>query len=125
MSRIAFLGLGNMGLPMATNLARAGHVVTGFDLSPAALAAFSAHGAVADSVAACVADAVAAAVTAVAAAVAAVAGHFEQAKDRRGGAFSSALELSRLERGRRGNAAIWRSQAPPSIAPRDSRASAP
>ena len=57
MSRIAFLGLGNMGLPMATNLARAGHVVTGFDLSPAALAAFSAHGAVADSVAACVAAA--------------------------------------------------------------------
>ena len=33
---IAFIGLGNMGLPMAANLAKAGHVVTGFDLSEAA-----------------------------------------------------------------------------------------
>jgi 3-hydroxyisobutyrate dehydrogenase len=31
--RIAFLGLGNMGLPMAANLAKAGHAVTAFDLS--------------------------------------------------------------------------------------------
>ncbi len=30
---IAFIGLGNMGLPMAANLARAGHAVTAFDLS--------------------------------------------------------------------------------------------
>ena len=30
---IAFIGLGNMGLPMAANLARAGHAVTTFDLS--------------------------------------------------------------------------------------------
>jgi len=30
---IAFIGLGNMGLPMAQNLARAGHLVAGFDLS--------------------------------------------------------------------------------------------
>ena len=30
---IAFIGLGNMGLPMAANLARAGHTVTTFDLS--------------------------------------------------------------------------------------------
>ena len=37
MQTIAFIGLGNMGLPMATNLARAGHAVTGFDLSQAAL----------------------------------------------------------------------------------------
>ena len=29
--KIAFIGLGNMGLPMATNLADAGHKVTGFD----------------------------------------------------------------------------------------------
>ncbi|WP_136635233.1 3-hydroxyisobutyrate dehydrogenase [Pseudooceanicola onchidii] len=28
---IGFIGLGNMGGPMATNLAKAGHVVTGFD----------------------------------------------------------------------------------------------
>ncbi|NLH80614.1 MAG: 3-hydroxyisobutyrate dehydrogenase [Phyllobacteriaceae bacterium] len=38
MSRIAFVGLGNMGLPMATNLVRTGHVVTGLDLSGDALA---------------------------------------------------------------------------------------
>ena len=30
---IAFIGLGNMGLPMAANLAKAGHTVTTFDLS--------------------------------------------------------------------------------------------
>ena len=36
MADIAFIGLGNMGLPMALNLVRAGHGVTGFDLSPAA-----------------------------------------------------------------------------------------
>ncbi|WP_342741833.1 3-hydroxyisobutyrate dehydrogenase [Thalassovita taeanensis] len=29
--QIAFIGLGNMGAPMATNLAKAGHTVTGFD----------------------------------------------------------------------------------------------
>ncbi|MEV7009257.1 3-hydroxyisobutyrate dehydrogenase [Streptosporangium sp. NPDC051022] len=34
---IAFVGLGNMGAPMAANLVRAGHDVTGFDLSPEAL----------------------------------------------------------------------------------------
>ncbi|WP_298039480.1 3-hydroxyisobutyrate dehydrogenase [uncultured Microbacterium sp.] len=37
MTRIAFLGLGHMGLPMAVNLMRAGHDVRGFDLVPAAL----------------------------------------------------------------------------------------
>jgi len=31
--KIGFIGLGNMGAPMAANLAKAGHVVTGFDLS--------------------------------------------------------------------------------------------
>ena len=35
MTRIAFIGLGNMGGPMAANLVKAGHSVTGFDLSPA------------------------------------------------------------------------------------------
>jgi 3-hydroxyisobutyrate dehydrogenase len=33
MANIAFIGLGNMGLPMAQNLVKAGHAVTGFDLS--------------------------------------------------------------------------------------------
>ncbi|MFW7343583.1 3-hydroxyisobutyrate dehydrogenase [Pollutimonas sp. H1-120] len=32
MSAIAFIGLGNMGLPMCKNLLKAGHEVTGFDL---------------------------------------------------------------------------------------------
>ena len=31
--KIALIGLGNMGLPMAANLLKAGHEVTGFDLS--------------------------------------------------------------------------------------------
>ena len=35
MTQIAFIGLGNMGGPMAANLVKAGHKVTGFDLSPA------------------------------------------------------------------------------------------
>src|SRR3954469_15983772 len=38
MARIGFIGLGNMGLPMAANLAKAGHAVTGFDTVEAALA---------------------------------------------------------------------------------------
>ena len=33
MTNIAFIGLGNMGAPMAANLTRAGHTVIGFDLS--------------------------------------------------------------------------------------------
>lgn len=33
-TRIAFVGLGKMGLPMADNLARAGYDVQGFDLAP-------------------------------------------------------------------------------------------
>ena len=32
MAKIGFIGLGNMGLPMAKNLVMAGHEVTGFDL---------------------------------------------------------------------------------------------
>ena len=35
MTNIAFIGLGNMGGPMAANLARAGDSVRGFDLAPA------------------------------------------------------------------------------------------
>ena len=34
MSRIGFIGLGNMGGPMAANLVRVGHEVAGFDLVP-------------------------------------------------------------------------------------------
>lgn len=37
MSRIAFIGLGNMGGPMALNLVKAGHELTVFDLAPAAV----------------------------------------------------------------------------------------
>jgi L-threonate 2-dehydrogenase len=35
MARIGFIGLGNMGLPMAQNLIKARHAVTGFDMSKA------------------------------------------------------------------------------------------
>ncbi|SIO87494.1 3-hydroxyisobutyrate dehydrogenase [Nocardiopsis sp. JB363] len=38
MSTVAFVGLGNMGGPMAANLVAAGHEVHGFDLAPDALA---------------------------------------------------------------------------------------
>ena len=34
MTTIAFIGLGNMGNPMAANLVKAGHAVQGFDLMP-------------------------------------------------------------------------------------------
>ncbi|MGE6196080.1 3-hydroxyisobutyrate dehydrogenase [Aeromonas media] len=37
MTRIGFIGLGNMGGPMAANLARAGHAVQVFDLVPESL----------------------------------------------------------------------------------------
>jgi 3-hydroxyisobutyrate dehydrogenase len=37
MARIGFIGLGNMGLPMALNLIKAGHQVEGFDLNAAAV----------------------------------------------------------------------------------------
>jgi 3-hydroxyisobutyrate dehydrogenase len=47
MARIGFVGLGNMGGPMARNLLKAGHRVTGFDLMPEALAAVTAAGATA------------------------------------------------------------------------------
>jgi 3-hydroxyisobutyrate dehydrogenase len=38
MARIGFVGLGNMGGPMARNLAKAGHEVTVFDIVPALVA---------------------------------------------------------------------------------------
>jgi 3-hydroxyisobutyrate dehydrogenase len=41
---IAFIGLGNMGLPMAANLGKAGHTVTPFDLSPDAVGKAQAQG---------------------------------------------------------------------------------
>ncbi len=44
MARIGFVGLGNMGLPMARNLAKAGHAVQGFDLNAAAIEAAAAGG---------------------------------------------------------------------------------
>ncbi|MBB3962525.1 3-hydroxyisobutyrate dehydrogenase [Rhizobium metallidurans] len=44
MTRIAFIGLGNMGGPMAANLVKAGHAVAGFDLVPALLEAAEATG---------------------------------------------------------------------------------
>lgn len=44
MSTIAFLGLGNMGGPMAANLAKAGHTVHGFDPVAASRAAAAENG---------------------------------------------------------------------------------
>jgi 3-hydroxyisobutyrate dehydrogenase len=44
MAAIGFIGLGNMGAPMAANLIKAGHQVTGYDLVPAAIAALAEKG---------------------------------------------------------------------------------
>ena len=44
MSTIAFIGLGNMGGPMAANLVKARHAVAGFDLVPASLVAAAESG---------------------------------------------------------------------------------
>jgi 3-hydroxyisobutyrate dehydrogenase len=44
MATIGFIGLGNMGGPMAANLLKAGHQVTGYDIAPAPLAALAARG---------------------------------------------------------------------------------
>ncbi|MES0879426.1 3-hydroxyisobutyrate dehydrogenase [Roseibium sp. SCP14] len=43
-STVGFIGLGNMGGPMAINLVKAGHRVMGFDLSDAAVAAHTGAG---------------------------------------------------------------------------------
>ncbi|AAV81707.1 UNVERIFIED_ORG: 3-hydroxyisobutyrate dehydrogenase [Idiomarina abyssalis] len=45
MATVGFIGLGNMGGPMASNLAKAGHKVKAFDLSEEALKAIVADGA--------------------------------------------------------------------------------
>ncbi len=56
--RVGFIGLGNMGGPMAANLAKAGHAVQGFDLSAAACDQARAQGlAIAASAEAAVSDA--------------------------------------------------------------------
>jgi 3-hydroxyisobutyrate dehydrogenase len=55
MTSIAFIGLGNMGGPMAANLVKAGHSVTGFDLVEASRAQATADGV---SIAATAVDAV-------------------------------------------------------------------
>src|SRR5688572_15782412 len=58
MAKIAFIGLGNMGGPMAANLCKAQHHVTAFDLSDTAVAAAVEKGAhKAPSAAAAVKDA--------------------------------------------------------------------
>lgn len=44
LGKIAFLGLGHMGGPMAGNLVRAGYEVAGFDVVPAAMEAAAANG---------------------------------------------------------------------------------
>jgi 3-hydroxyisobutyrate dehydrogenase len=54
MANIGFIGLGNMGLPMAQNLIKAGHAVRGFDVTQAAADNLAASGGV---TAASVADA--------------------------------------------------------------------
>jgi len=46
MANIAFIGLGNMGGPMAANLVKAGHRTVGFDLAPASREAAAAAGVV-------------------------------------------------------------------------------
>jgi 3-hydroxyisobutyrate dehydrogenase len=44
MAMIGFIGLGNMGAPMAANLVKAGHQVSGFDLVPGRAEALAANG---------------------------------------------------------------------------------
>lgn len=44
MAAIGFIGLGNMGGPMAANLVKAGHAVKGFDMAAASLDAAAANG---------------------------------------------------------------------------------
>ena len=44
MTNIGFIGLGNMGAPMAANLLKAGHRVIGFDIAASAVEALAAKG---------------------------------------------------------------------------------
>jgi 3-hydroxyisobutyrate dehydrogenase len=58
MTAIGFIGLGNMGAPMAANLVKAGHQVTGFDIAARPVEALTAIGgqaarSAAEAVAAC------------------------------------------------------------------------
>ena len=58
MATIGFIGLGNMGAPMAANLVKAGHKVSGYDTNPAALRGLKeAGGTLADSAAEAAKDA--------------------------------------------------------------------
>jgi 3-hydroxyisobutyrate dehydrogenase len=58
MARIGFIGLGNMGLPMAANLVKAGHEVLGFDVvGPLAGKLAAAGGTAAESITAACSDA--------------------------------------------------------------------
>ena len=50
MASVGFIGLGNMGAPMAGNLARAGHEVRGFDITGAAVDGVRPAGSLADTV---------------------------------------------------------------------------
>src|SRR5229473_523891 len=52
MARIGFIGLGNMGLPMAANLVKAGHQVAGFDVVRSLAGKLTARGGVAAETAA-------------------------------------------------------------------------
>ena len=56
MATIGFIGLGNMGAPMAANLVKAGHAVRGFDLAAAHRAALTACGGIEAASAADAAD---------------------------------------------------------------------
>ncbi|RUP11793.1 MAG: NAD(P)-dependent oxidoreductase [Methylobacterium sp.] len=56
LTRIALVGLGAMGLPMATNLVAAGFAIRGYDLRPESRAAFAAAGGVAAETPAAVAQ---------------------------------------------------------------------
>ena len=49
MATVGFIGLGNMGLPMAQNLLKAGHKVQGYDVSKAQMDALAAAGGTAAS----------------------------------------------------------------------------
>src|SRR5262245_65600724 len=44
MAKVGFIGLGNMGLPMAENLIKMGHAVSGFDVNEDAGARLAAAG---------------------------------------------------------------------------------
>jgi len=44
MTRVGWIGLGAMGLPMARSVARAGHAVTGYDIDPGPVASLGADG---------------------------------------------------------------------------------